>query len=77
MARKSKTRNPQRLMAVVDIPTAADLLDVSVSTVYRWLADGDIASVPLPSGVRRIPLPEISRITGMPVEMIVQILRSG
>ncbi len=77
MARQRKVRNPQRLVAVVDVPTAADLLDVSPSTVYRWLADGDIGFITLPSGIRRIPLPEIARITGMPVEVIVQILQSG
>ncbi len=76
-ARQRKVRNPQRLVAVVDIPTAAGLLDVSPSTLYRWMADGDVKYITLPSGVRRIPLPVIARMTGMPVEAIVQLLQFG
>ncbi len=76
-ARKKKVRNPKKMVAIVDVPTAADLLDISTSTLYRWMADGYVAFIELPSGVRRIPLPEISRITGMTVEAIVQILRFG
>ncbi|MCP4614379.1 MAG: hypothetical protein GY845_37325 [Planctomycetes bacterium] len=76
-ARKRKVRNPQRMVAVVDVRTAADLLDISTSTLYRWMADGDVAYATLPSGVRRIPLPEIAKITGMPVEAIVRLLQFG
>lgn len=76
-ARKKKVRNPQRMAAVVDVGTAAGLLDVSTSTLYRWMAEGNVAFITLPSGVRRIPLPEIARMTGMPLEAIVRLLQFG
>ncbi len=76
-ARQKKFRNPRKLVAVVDVPTAAGLLDVSTSTLYRWMADGYVEYVTLPSGVRRIPLPVIAKMAGMPLEAIVQLLQLG
>jgi excisionase family DNA binding protein len=37
---------------------------VGVSTVWRWLAQGKLASTKLPSGVRRIPASEFNRVAG-------------
>ena len=75
MPRKPKSRNPRRPIVVVDIPTAASLLDVSAATLYRWISQGQVGFIRLPSGVRRIPLREISRITELPVEHLIDVLR--
>jgi len=75
MPRKPKSRNPRRPIVVVDIPTAASLLDVSAATLYRWISQGQVGYIRLPSGVRRVPLQEISRITALPVEHLIDVLR--
>lgn len=75
MSRKPKSRNPGRPVVVVDIPTAASLLDVSTATLYRWISQGQVGYIRLPSEVRRVPLREISRITGLPVEHLIDVLR--
>jgi len=75
MAKKPKLRNPRRPVVVVDIPTAASLLDVSTATLYRWISQGHVGYIRLPSGVRRVPLREIGRITELPVEHLIQVLR--
>jgi excisionase family DNA binding protein len=75
MAKKAKSRNPRRPIVVVDIPTAASLLDVSTATLYRWISQGHVGFIRLPSGVRRIPLREISKITELPVEHLIDVLR--
>ncbi len=75
MAKKPKSRNPTKPIVVIDIPTAASLLDVSAATLYRWISQGQVGFIQLPSGVRRIPLREISRITGLPVEHLIDVLR--
>lgn len=76
MARKRKTRNPRRPIVVVDVPTAAALLDVSSSTLYRWIAQKEVPYITLPSGVMRISLNYISAITGFSVDYLIQIVRS-
>jgi len=75
MARKPKSRNPEGPIVVVDIPTAASLLDVSTATLYRWISQGQVGYIRLPSSVRRVPLREISRITELPVEHLIDVLR--
>ena len=75
MSKKPKSRNPRRPIVVVDIPTAASLLDVSAATLYRWISQGHVGYIRLPSGVRRVPLQEISRITGLTVEHLIDVLR--
>jgi len=75
MAKKPKSRNPRRPIVVVDIPTAASLLDVSAATFYRWISEGKVGYIPLPSGVKRVPLQELSRITGLTVEHLIDVLR--
>lgn len=75
MSRKPKARNPRKPIVVVDIPTAASLLDVSTATLYRWISQGQVGYIRLPSGVRRVPLQEISMITGLSVEHLIDVLR--
>lgn len=75
MAKKPKSRNPRRPIVVVDVPTAASLLDVSTATLYRWISQGQVGYIRLPSGVRRVPLQEISRITELPIEHLIDVLR--
>ena len=75
MPRLPKSRNPRRPIIVVDIPTAASLLDVSTATLYRWISQGQVGYIRLPSGVRRVPLREISKITELPVEHLIDVLR--
>ena len=41
---------------------AAPLIGVSSVTLWRWCASGKIASIKLPSGQRRIPESELTRI---------------
>jgi excisionase family DNA binding protein len=46
----------------------ADMLDVSIDTVYRWVREGKIKSVRIVAGKRvwiRIPEDEVKRITGV------------
>ncbi len=76
-AKKQKKRNPPRLFAIIDIPTTASLLAVSTATIYRWMDDGRLAYVTLPSGVRRITMLEISRITRIPEEILVRFLQNA
>ena len=76
MPRIPKRRNPRRPVVVVDIPTAAALLDVSTSTLYRWISDNRFPCINLPSGVMRISLEHISALTGFPVEYLMQVVRS-
>ncbi len=76
MPRKPRVRNPNRPVLLVGIPTAAALLDVSAATLYRWIDDGNFNYISLPSGVMKISIEEISRITGYSVDYLVQIVRS-
>ena len=75
MAKKPKSRNPSGPIVLVDIPTAASLLHVSTATLYRWISKGQVGYIRLPSGLRRVPLQELSRITGLPVENFIDVLR--
>ena len=77
MSRKPKRRNPRRAVLLVDVPTAAALLDISPSTLYRWISQDDFPYVSLPSGVMKISLQQISNITGFPVDYLIQVVRSG
>lgn len=61
---------------MVDIPTAAALLDVSTSTLYRWISDGRIRYAILPSGVMRITLQDISVMTGVSLDYLMNVVRS-
>lgn len=76
MTRRPKRRNPRRPVLLVDVPTAAALLDVSPSTLYRWISQGDFPYITLPSGVMKISLQQISDITGFPVDYLIQVVRS-
>ena len=76
MPRLPKRRNPRRPVVVVDIPTAAALLDVSTSTLYRWISENRFPCITLPSGVMRISLEYISTLTGYSVEDLMGIVRS-
>lgn len=76
MPRKPRSRNPRRPIVLVDVPTAAALLDVSSSTLYRWISDGKFRYITLPSGVMKISLQYISDITGFPVDYLMQVVRS-
>jgi excisionase family DNA binding protein len=42
----------------------AAILQVNPRTVRRWLANGLVACIRLPSGERRIPRPELDSILG-------------
>ena len=75
MSRKPKRRDPRRPVLLVDVPTAAALLDVSPSTLYRWIAQGDFSYISLPSGVMKISLQQISDITGFPMDYLIQIVK--
>jgi len=76
MPKIPKLRNPQRPILLVSVPTAAALLDVGTATLYRWIAEGEFKYIELPSGVMKISLEEISRITGYSIEYLVQVVRS-
>jgi excisionase family DNA binding protein len=51
-----------RLKELLSVGQAADQLDVSPSTVRNWVEKGYIHAFRLPSGVRRIPQEEITRL---------------
>lgn len=75
MPRKPKSRNPRRPIVVVDVPTAAALLDVSAATLYRWIKYDDFPYLTLPSGVMRISLQTISDITGFSVDYLIRLIQ--
>jgi len=76
MPRIPKRRNPRRPVVVVDISTTAALLDVSTSTLYRWISEDRFPCLTLLSGVMRVSLEHISALTGFPVEYLMQVVRS-
>ena len=76
MPRRPRSRNPRRAVVVVDVPTAAALLDVSSSTLYRWISEGKFPYITLPSGVMKISLQYISDITGFSVDYLIKIVKS-
>lgn len=76
MPRQPKRRNPRRPIVIVDIPTAAALLDVSPSTLYRWISNREFPYITLPSRVMRISLDYISTITGFSVDYLIKVVRS-
>lgn len=47
---------------MLTVPEAAERLDVHPATLRRWIADGNVAIITLPSGRRRVPAAEIDRI---------------
>ena len=76
MARRPKIHNPNRTVLLVGIPVAAELLDVSPGTLYRWIADGQFQYIELPSGVMKVSLEHIATLTGYSVEYLIQVVRS-
>ena len=76
MPRRPRIRNPKRPILVIDVPTAAALLDVSSSTLYRWMAEGKFPYITLPSGVMKISLQHISDVIGFTVDYLMQVVRS-
>ena len=75
MPRKPRLRNQRLPVVVVDIPTAAALLDVSPATLYRWISEGKFEYITLPSGVMKISLLYISEITGLALECLMNVVR--
>lgn len=51
-----------RIRALLSVGQAADQLEVSPSTVRNWVEKGYIQAFRLPSGVRRIPKEEVTRL---------------
>lgn len=57
------------------IRSAAWLLGVSVSTVRRWVAQGDVAIICAPGGhVLRVSVPSLLTFLGVPEAVIVRVL---
>ena len=76
MPRKPAKKNPGRPIILVSIPIAAALLDVSAPTLYRWISQGEFHTVDLPSGVMKISLEHISKLTGYSMEYLVEVVRA-
>lgn len=46
----------------VRLSEVARRMGVSYQSVWRWCNDGKIATITLPSGQRRIPMSEVTRL---------------
>jgi excisionase family DNA binding protein len=57
-------RREQMALSLLRVSTAAERFGVHPSTVRNWVAKGYIHAVRLPSGHRRIPESEVTRLLG-------------
>lgn len=47
----------------IDVAVVARRLNVDPVTVRKWIRDGKLAAIQLPSGYWKIPLSELDRLT--------------
>lgn len=58
MAKKWKQAKEDPLLTATDV---AEMFSVDPRTIRRWIDEGLIRSVPLPSGVKRVRMSEVQK----------------